>query len=95
MMMALPSSPMPHTPPRRSPATSRPYMNVVCDAPRDLVRIGRYHYSHRPYVGIGMLVAQIANRRAELAFLRSTWPRGSTQPIGAASEMADGRPPQP
>ena len=35
-----------------------------------------------------MLAAQIADRRAELAFLRSTWPRGSTQPIGAASEMA-------
>ena len=63
-------------------------MNVVCDAPRDLVRIGRYHYTHRPYVGIGMLVAQVAERRAELAFLRSTWPRGSTQPIGAASEGA-------
>ena len=36
-----------------------------------------------------MLAAQIAERRAKLAFLRSTWPRGSsTQPIGAASEMA-------
>ena len=29
--------------PAAVPATSRPYMNVVCDAPRDLVRIGRYH----------------------------------------------------
>ena len=35
-----------------------------------------------------MLVAQIAERRAELAFLRSAWPRGSTQPTGAASDMA-------
>ena len=74
--------------PAAAPATSRPYLNVVCDAPRDLVRVGGYHYTHRPYVGIDMLVAQIADRRAELAFLRSTWPRGSTQPIGAASEMA-------
>ena len=69
-------------------ATSRPYTNVVCGAPRDLVRVGRYHYTHRPYVGIDVLVAQIAERRAELAFLRSKWPRGSTQPIGAASDMA-------
>ena len=36
---------------------------------------------------MGMLAAQIAERRAELAFLRSTWPRGLTQRIGAASEM--------
>ena len=69
-------------------ATSRPYMDVVCDAPRDLVRVGGYHCTHRPYVGIDVLVAQISERRAELAFLRSTWPRGSTQPIGAASDMA-------
>ena len=52
-------------------------MNVVCDAPRDSVRIGRYHCTHRPYVGIDVLVAQVSERRAELAFLRSTWPRGS------------------
>ena len=39
-------------------------------------------------MGIGVLVAQIAECRAELAFLRSTWPRGSTQPVGAASDMA-------
>ena len=74
--------------PAAVPATSRPYVNVVCDAPRDLVRIGRYHCTHRPYVGIDVLVAQISERRAELAFLRSTWPRGSAQPIGAASDMA-------
>ena len=53
------------------------------------MRIGRYRHTHRPYVGLDMLAAQIAERRAKLAFLRSTWPRGSsTQPIGAASEMA-------
>ena len=33
-----------------------------------------------------MLAAQIAERRAELVFLRSMWPRGSTQPAGVASE---------
>ena len=74
--------------PAAVPAASRPYVNVVCDAPRDLVRIGRYHCTHRPYVGIDVLVAQVSERRAELAFLRSTWPRGSAQPIGATPDMA-------
>ena len=50
------------------------------------MRLGRYHYTRRPYVGLDMLAAQIAERRAELVFLRSTWPRGSTQPAGVASE---------
>ena len=74
--------------PAAVPVASRPYVNVVCDAPRDLVRIGRYHCTHRPYVGIDVLVAQVSARRAELAFLRSTWPRGSAQPIGATPDMA-------
>ena len=30
----------------------------------------------------------MAQAPLKLAFLRSTWPRGSTQPIGATSEMA-------
>ena len=62
-----------------APAAHRPYVNVVCGARRDSVRLGRYHYTHRPYVGIGMLEAQISERRAELAFLRSTWPRELTE----------------
>ena len=33
-----------------------------------------------------MLAAQIEERRAELVFLRSMWPRGPTQPAGVASE---------
>ena len=41
----------------------------------------------RWYVGPGMLAAQIVGRRAELAFLRSTWPRRSSQPAGIAPEM--------
>ena len=73
--------------PAAVPAAPRPYVNVVCGTRRDPVRIGRYHYTHRPYVGMGMLAAQIAERRAELAFLRSTWPRASTQPTGVATEM--------
>ena len=35
-----------------------------------------------------MLAAQIAGRRAELAFLHSTWPSGSSQPAGVALEHA-------
>jgi len=54
--------------PAAVPAAPRPYLNVVCGARRDSVRIGRYHYTHRPYVGMDMLVAQIAERRAELVF---------------------------
>ena len=77
------------------PAASRPYVNVVCDTPRDLVRIGRYHCTRRPYVGIDVLVAQVSERRAELAFLRSTWPRGSAQPIGATPDMGRWRPTRP
>ena len=46
------------------PATSRPYMNVSCDAPRAGVKMGRYHYIHRPYVGIRVLVANIAYSHA-------------------------------
>ena len=89
MMMALPSSPMAHTPPRRfRRLLARTRTWFVCGARRDSVRIGRYHYTHRPYVGMDMLAAQIAERRAELAFLRSTWPRRLTQPTGVASEMA-------
>ena len=74
--------------PAAVPATSRPYVNVVCDTPRDLMRIGKYHSTRRPYVGIDVLVAQISERRAELAFLRSTWPRGSARSIGATPDMA-------
>ena len=74
--------------PAAVPAASRPYVNVVCDAPRDLVRIGRYHCTHRPYVGIDVLMAQVSERRAELAFLRSTWPRGSAPPIDTTPDMA-------
>ena len=74
--------------PAAVPAASRPYVNVVCDAPRDLVRIGKYHCTHRPYVGIDVLVAQVSERRAELAFLRSTWPRGSAPPIDTTPDMA-------
>ena len=51
------------------------------------MRLGTYGYTRRPYVGPGMLVAQIVGRRAELAFLRSTWPRRSSQPAGIAPEM--------
>jgi len=36
---------------------------------------------------MGMLATQIAERRAELAFLRSTWPRASTQPTGVVTEI--------
>ena len=74
--------------PAAVPAASRPYVNVVCDAPRDLVRIGKYHYTHRPYVGIDVLMAQVSERRAELAFLRSTWPRGSVSPTDTTPDMA-------
>ena len=74
--------------PATVPAVSRPYVNVVCDAPRDLVRIGKYHYTHRPYVGIDVLVAQVSERRAELAFLRSTWPRGSAPLADTTPDMA-------
>ena len=52
------------------------------------MRIGRYRHTHRPYVGMDMLATQIAERRAELGFLRSTWPRGLTQPTGVATELA-------
>ena len=68
------------------PAARRPYMNVVCGAKRDSVRLGRYDHTRRPYVGPDLLAAQIAERRAELVFLRSMWPRGSTQPADVASE---------
>ena len=74
--------------PAAVPAASRPYVNVVCDAPRDLVRIGKYHCTHRPYVGIDVLMAQVSERRAELAFLRSTWPRGSVPPTDTTPDMA-------
>ena len=74
--------------PAAVPAASRPYVNVVCDAPRDSVRIGKYHYTHRPYVGIDVLIAQVSERRAELAFLRSTWPRGSVSPTDTTPDVA-------
>ena len=74
--------------PVAAPAAHRPYVNVVCDVRRDSVRRGRYHHTPRPYVGIDMLEAQISERRAELAFLRSTWPRESTRSTGIAAEMA-------
>ena len=73
--------------PAAVPAAPRPYVNVVCGARRDSVRIGRYHYTQCPYRGMGMLAVQIAERRAELAFLRSTWPRASIQPTDVATEM--------
>ena len=34
-----------------------------------------------------MLAAQIEERHAELAFLRTAWPQGPTQPAGVAPEM--------
>ena len=70
------------------PAARRPCVGVVCSAKRDSVRLGTYGYTRRPYVGPDMLVAQIVGRRAELAFLRSTWPRRPTQPVGIAPERA-------
>jgi len=69
-----------------TPTAHRPCMSVVCSARRDSVRLGTYGYTRRPYVGPGMLVAQIAGRRAELAFLRSTWPRRPSQPADIAPE---------
>ena len=33
-----------------------------------------------------MMAAQIAERRAELAFLRTVWPQGPTQPVGVVPE---------
>ena len=68
------------------PTVHRPYTNVVCGTMRGSVRLGRYDHTRRPYVGPDMLAAQIAERRAELVFLRSMWPRGPTQPAGVASE---------
>ena len=71
-----------------APAVRRPCLGVVCSAKRDSVRLGAYGYTRRPYVGPDMLVAQIVGRRAELAFLRSTWPRRPAQPVGIAPERA-------
>ena len=67
------------------PTAHRPYMSVVCSARRDSVRLGTYDYTRRPYVGPDTLAAQIVGRRAELAFLRSTWPRG---PADRPSQLA-------
>ena len=72
---------------RNGATARRPYMSVVCGAKRDSVRLRKYDHTRRPYVGPGMLAARITGRRAELVFLRSTWPRGSSQPTDVASEM--------
>ena len=59
---------------------------LICGGSRDFVRLGRYDHTRRPYAGPGTLAAQIEERCAELAFLRTMWPRGPTQPTGAAPE---------
>ena len=69
-----------------APTVRRPYLNVICGATRDSVRLGRYDHARRPYAGPGMLAAQIEERRAELAFLRTVWPQVPTQPAGVAPE---------
>ena len=61
-------------------------MNVICGETRDLVRLGRYDHTRRLYAEPGMLAAQIEGRCAELAFLRTVWPQGPTQPAGVAPE---------
>ena len=63
-------------------------MSVICGETRDSVRLERYDHARRSYAGPGMLAAQIAGRRAELAFLRTVWPRRLTQPAGVAPETA-------
>ena len=62
------------------PTARRPYMNVVCGAKRDSVRLGRYDHTRRPYVGPGMLAAQIEERRAELVFSHSMYVAPRTGP---------------
>ena len=69
------------------PAVRRPYTKVNCGRTRDSVRLGRYDHTRRPYAGPDMLVVQIEEHRAELAFLRAMWPQGPTQPAGVAPEM--------
>ena len=62
-------------------AIRRPYTNVFCGRARDSVKLGIYGHTRRPFAGPDMLAVQIEERRAELAFLRTVWPQGSTQPI--------------
>ena len=68
------------------PTVRRPYTNVVCGRARGSLRLGRYDHTRRPYAGPDMLAAQIEERRAELAFLRTVWPQVPTQPAGVAPE---------
>ena len=42
-------------------------------------------HTRRPYAGPDILAVQIAERRVELAFLRTVWPQGPTQLAGVAS----------
>ena len=55
---------------------------------RGSVRLGRYDHTRRPYAGPDMLAAQIGERRAELAFLRTVCPQAaaSATDIGVGAD---------
>ena len=70
------------------PTARRLYTNVICVTTRGSVVLGRYNHTRRPYAGPDMLAVQIEERRAELAFLRTMWPRGATRLTRVAPETA-------